>query len=88
MQAFVQARNLLARREADPGGEAPAPFEKISIGGAKVVVAAAVTAPTPKIVVSRRALSSVVTRNLRFLAQDLSFVSTKPAADQRHRDCL
>ena len=36
-------------------GDKALPLEKVSIGGAKVVIAAAVTAPTPGIVVNRRA---------------------------------
>ncbi len=52
------------------------PLEKVSIGGAKVAIAAAVTAP--RIVVSRRIVSSEVAR-LRHSASRPAIFSARPA---------
>jgi hypothetical protein len=54
------------------------PFENVSIGGAKVVIAAAPIGPTPGIIVSRRAVSSVVTRLRRSASRPATF-SVSPA---------
>jgi hypothetical protein len=54
------------------------PFENVSISDAKVVIAAALIGPNPGIVVSRRAVSSVVTR-LRSSASRPATFSVSPA---------
>lgn len=59
-QPVLATARMLARREAIQAAKSH-PLEKVSIGGAMVVIAVALTAPTPGIVVSRLAVSSVIT---------------------------
>lgn len=61
------------------------PLEKLSTGGAKVVIAAAVTAPTPGIVVSRRAASSALARRRSSVSRPAIFPASPTICSSRRR---
>jgi hypothetical protein len=50
------------------------PFEKVSMGGAYVVIAAAVIGPTPGIVAKRRAVSSTLARQRNSASRSATFL--------------
>ena len=54
------------------------PFEKVSIGGAKVVIAAAVIGPMPGMVVNRLAVSSVPARRRSSVSRPAIFSLRSP----------